>query len=166
MAPPSKICPRCQRVAPLNAAVCQNCAHGFRTQFTPPLDRTQQVPALYPMATRSRTSPLGIALTVIGGLFALMIVLVMIGAILTNPEKNRPGHIVRLGEAETLTPLCSEHQVLETLGAPAQNVGDIWTYPAEGGNVVGVKFVTDGSLREVQAIVITDASGAVIWQKI
>lgn len=34
--PQGKICPRCEAVAPLTAAFCQQCGHGFRTQFPPP----------------------------------------------------------------------------------------------------------------------------------
>lgn len=38
----SKICPKCQTVAPLTAGLCRGCDHQFRTQFTPPpVERTQ-----------------------------------------------------------------------------------------------------------------------------
>lgn len=36
MVHPEKICPRCQAIAPLSAVFCQQCGHGFRTQFAPP----------------------------------------------------------------------------------------------------------------------------------
>ena len=45
----SKICPKCQTTAPLTAAVCQNCAHGFSTQFSVPAERTQMLPPASPM---------------------------------------------------------------------------------------------------------------------
>ena len=139
--------------------------------FTPALPALPPTHSQHHIATRKPNSPVVIVLSVIGGLcvafWATVFLIAFIGASgIGNAEKNRPGHIVRLGEAETLTPLCSEHQVLETLGAPAQNVNDIWTYPAEGGNVVGVKFGDNGGVRGVQAICITDSGGNVIWQKI
>ena len=38
---PQKICPKCQTTAPLDARTCSACAHGFRTQFIAPDDKTQ-----------------------------------------------------------------------------------------------------------------------------
>ena len=182
MTPPQKICPKCQAVAPIDAPICRNCAHAFRTQFAPPLGQTQAVspqpvlshpsPPYQPqnrfqhhVATKQNRFIVTAVLTTAGAVGALFLLLMVSAALSMNGEKNRPGHIVSIGEAETLTPLCSEHQVLETLGAPVQNVNDIWSYPAEGGDIVGVKFGDNGGVRGVQAIVITDANGAVIWRK-
>jgi len=38
-----KICPQCNQSAPLSAKQCSACGHMFRTQFTPPPDRTTMV---------------------------------------------------------------------------------------------------------------------------
>jgi len=44
MSEPTKICPKCQTVALLDARTCSVCAHGFRTQFVAPDDKTQMYP--------------------------------------------------------------------------------------------------------------------------
>ena len=41
MSEPAKICPKCQTSALLDARTCSVCAHGFRTQFVAPDDKTQ-----------------------------------------------------------------------------------------------------------------------------
>jgi hypothetical protein len=43
MQQPMKLCPQCQLPAPLDAVHCGKCGHVYRTQFAPPLDRTQVV---------------------------------------------------------------------------------------------------------------------------
>ena len=44
MSEPTKICPKCQTVALLDARTCSVCAHEFRTQFVAPDDKTQMYP--------------------------------------------------------------------------------------------------------------------------
>jgi len=50
-----KVCPRCQTATDIQTAVCFRCGHQFRTQFTPPIDQTQVVPAAWP--TPAQVSP-------------------------------------------------------------------------------------------------------------
>ena len=46
MTPSQKTCPSCQQTARIYATECENCGHVFRTQFLPPPDQTQMLPAL------------------------------------------------------------------------------------------------------------------------
>ena len=79
MTTPQKICPACGMHNPIQAGVCGNCAHAFRTQFTPPMDQTQvfipppvYVPAPYVPAA-SKRPPFFLLFSVIGGLFVVIL---------------------------------------------------------------------------------------------
>ena len=183
MTPSQKVCPSCQLPAPIYATVCENCGHAYRTQFMPPTDQTQVLPVLpethFPShrAQRKRkTPPAAFLLVGIAVAAALLIVAVSLARIdarnrgnevksVRNDTMNTPGHLVRIADAEALLPLSSQHQVLETLGAPLQNVDDIWSYPTDNGAAVGVKFAGGESAKYVQGIVIVDAGGNLVWAK-
>ena len=186
-----KACPSCSQAAPIHAAVCENCGHAYRTQFAPPLDQTQVLPPLPEThfsslrARRKRKAPSAAFWTAIGGILVAAALLITVSLAHTNARnrgeaarslgadpqntardvKNTPGHPVRLADAEALTPLCSQDQVLATLGAPLQNVNDIWSYPTDNGAAVGIKFAGDAAARYVQGIVIVDAAGNLVWAK-
>ena len=189
MTPSQKTCPACKLPARIYATACENCGHVFRTQFMPPLDQTQVLPPLpethfAPSLARRKRKTVSAAVLAAAGIF-------VVAALLTafsfarhgarqkvtaelqgssagrsqSDARNTPGHLVGIAEAETLTPECSQQRVLETLGAPLQNVNDIWSYPADDGAAVGVKFAGGESAKYVQGIVILDNSGNLIWEK-
>lgn len=191
MTPSQKTCPACKLPARIYANVCENCGHVFRTQFMPPLDQTQVLPPLPEthfaphLARRKRKTVSAAVLTAIG-VFVVAALLTAFSFARHNARqrvtaevgssgsgagrsegdaRNTPGHPVRIAEAETLTPQCSQQRVLEILGAPLQNVNDIWSYPADDGAAVGVKFAGAESAKYVQGIVILDNSGNLIWEK-
>ena len=188
MTPSQKICPSCKLPARIYAAACENCGHVFRTQFLPPTDQTQVLPALpeshfLPHLARHKRKPGSAAILAAIGVFVIAALLTAFSFARHDARQrssakqasgagrsesgamNTPGHLVRIEDAETLTPLCSQQHVLETLGAPVQNVNDIWSYPAGGGAVVGVKFAGGEGAKYAQGIVILDAGGNLIWEK-
>lgn len=190
MTQPQKACPACNLSAPIQAAVCEDCGHVYRTQFMPPLDQTQVLPALpdthfsSSRARRKGKLPPAALLAAVAGVVLVAALLLTVSlahtearnrgtatSAVTNATstgyeaKNTPGHLVRLADAEALTPLSSQAQVLETLGAPLQNVGDIWSYPTEKGAAVGVKFAGGENAKSVQGIVVVDAAGNLVWAK-
>lgn len=185
-----KACPACKSSAPIHATVCEECGHTYRTQFMPPLDQTQVLPALpethfssQRARRKGKTTPAALWSAIIGiVLVAALLITVSLAhtdawnrGSARNVEndaksvghsgKNTPGHLVRLSDAEALTPLSSQDQVLETLGAPLQNVDDIWSYPTDSGAAVGVKFAGGEGAKYVQGIVIVDAAGNLVWAK-
>lgn len=191
MTPSQKTCPACKLPAQIYADVCENCGHVFRTQFLPPIDQTQLLPPLPEthfspsLARRKRKVPAAVLAAI--GVFVVAALLTafsfarhstrqkaVAGLGSTSASgagrsesaaRNTPGHPVRIAEAQTLTPQCSQQHVLETLGAPLQNVNDIWSYPADDGAAVGIKFAGAESAKYVQGIVILDNSGNLIWEK-
>ncbi len=190
MTPSQKTCPSCELPARIYASVCENCGHVFRTHFQPPLDQTQVLPVLPdshfpPHLARRRKR--GIPTAVLASL-AVFVVAALLTAFAfarhggrrtgiseisqagsgtngVSADINTPGHHVRIADGEALAPLCSQQQVLGTLGAPLENVNGIWSYPAEDGAVVGVKFAGGEAARRVQGIVVLDNSGNLIWEK-
>ncbi len=185
-----KACPACNSPAPIRAAVCENCGHAYRTQFTPPLDQTQVLPALpethfasQRVRRKGKAIPSALWPALVGiALVAALLITVSLahtdaknrGSAKTaetdaksvgHDAKNTPGHLVRIADAEALTPLSSQDQVLQTLGAPLQNVGDIWSYPADKGAAVGVKFAGGETTKYVQGVVVVDAAGNLVWAK-
>jgi len=192
MTPSQKTCPACKLPARIYATACENCGHVFRTQFMPPVDQTQVLPPLpethfAPHLARRKRKTVSAAVLAAIGVFVVAALLTAFsfarhdakqkvtaelgsnssgsGAGRSESDsRNTPGHLVRIAAAETLTPECSQQRVLETLGAPLQNVNDIWSYPAGDGAAVGVKFA-GGDTKYVQGIVILDNSGNLIWEK-
>ena len=188
-----KTCPACKLPARIYATACENCGHVFRTQFLPPIDQTQVLPPLpethfAPHLARRKRKTVSAAVLAAVGVFVVAALLTAFsfarhgakqrvtaekgsnssGSSAGRSEgdtRNTPGHLVRIAEAETLTPQCSQQRVLETLGAPLQNVNDIWSYPADDGAVAGVKFAGGASTKYVQGIVVLDNSGNLIWEK-
>ncbi len=194
MTPSQKTCPACKLPARIYAAACENCGHVFRTQFMPPVDQTQVLPPLpethfAPHLARRKRKTTSAAILAAIGVFVVAALLTAFsfarhGAKQTsNTEqtssaelgsgagrsesdaRNTPGHLVRIDAAEALTPACSQQRVLETLGAPLQNVNDIWSYPAGSGAAVGVKFAGGEDAKYVQGIVVLDNNGNLIWEK-
>ncbi len=188
MTPSQKTCPACKLPARIYATACDNCGHVFRTQFTPPIDQTQVLPPLpeshfLPPSARRRKKTASAAVLAAVGVFVAAALLTAFSfarhhakqsvraeqgssAVSSdNDSWNTPGHLVRIADAETLTPGSSRQRVLETLGAPLQNVNDIWSYPADDGAAVGVKFAGGESARYIQGIVVLDNSGNLIWEK-
>jgi hypothetical protein len=189
MTPSQKTCPACKLPAPIYAAACENCGHVFRTQFLPPMDKTQVLPPLpeshfEPPLTRRKRKTMSAAVLAGIGVFVIAALLTAFSLArhharqISSPTlnsitgeggsdtKNTPGHFVSVAEAEALTPKNSQQRVLETLGAPLQNVNDIWSYPADGGSaVVGIKFAGGENAKYIQGIVILDADGNLIWEK-
>ena len=187
MTPSQKTCPACKLPARIYANVCENCGHVFRTQFMPPLDQTQVLPPLpeshfTPQIARRKKKTVSAAVLAAVGVFVVAALLSafsfarhgvkhsvtaeqVTSAGSSEDARNTPGHLVRIADAETLTPQCSQQRVLEILGAPLQNVNDIWSYPSDDGAVVGVKFAGAESAKYVQGIVILDNSGNLIWEK-
>ncbi len=186
MTPSQKTCPSCKQPTRIYATACENCGHAFRTQFTPPTDQTQLLPPLPethfmpPLARRKRKTVSRAVLAAVGVFVAAALLTAFSfarhgvkpgsrgateSAVSGSDTRNTPGHLVRVGEAETLTPRCSQQHVLETLGAPLQNVNSIWSYPADDGAVVGVKFAGEENAKYVQGIVVLDNSGNLIWEK-
>ena len=193
MTPSQKTCPACKLPARIYATACENCGHVFRTQFMPPIDQTQALPPLpethfAPHLARRKRKTVSAAVLAAIGVFVVAALLTALsfarhgtrqrsnaeggssaelgsGAGRSNDARNTPGHLVRIAEAETLTPECSQQRVLETLGAPLQNVNDIWSYPADDGAAVGVKFAGGEGTKYVQGIVVLDNSGNLIWEK-
>ena len=186
MTPSQKTCPSCNQPARIYATVCENCGHVFRTQFLPPLDQTQVLPPLpeshfAPPPAQGKKKTIPAAALAALGVFAVAALLTAFAfarhsgrtAVRTITENrvsagaglNTPGHQVRIADAKTLTPLCSQQRVLDVLGAPLENVNGIWSYPAEDGAVVGVKFAGAENARYVQGIVVLDNSGNLIWEK-
>ena len=185
-----KACPACKSSAPLHATVCEGCGHAYRTQFMPPLDQTQVLPALpethfsSQRARRKGKTPPAALWPVIAGIVLAAALLITVSLAHTEARnkgnaqsvvndaksvghdaKNTPGHLVRLADAEALAPLSSQDQVLQTLGAPLQNVDDIWSYPTDKGAAAGVKFAGGDGAKYVQGIVIVDAAGNLVWAK-
>ena len=185
-----KACPACKSSAPIYATVCEDCGHAYRTQFMPPLDQTQVLPPLpethfsSPRARRKGKMPPAALLTALVGIALVAALLITVSLArtdaknrgnaksvengakgVTHDAKNTPGHLVRLADAEALTPLSSQDQVLETLGAPLQNVDNVWSYPTDSGAAVGVKFAGGEGTKSVQGIVIVDAAGNLVWAK-
>ena len=185
-----KACPACNSPAPIRAAVCENCGHTYRTQFTPPLDQTQVLPPLpethftSQRARRKGKTPPAALWPVIAGIVLVAALLITVSLAHTDarnrgtaksPEnnvqgvghdaKNTPGHLVRIADAEAVTPLSSQDQVLQTLGAPLQNVDDIWSYPTDKGAAVGIKFAGGENAKSVQGIVVVDGAGNLVWAK-
>lgn len=187
-----KACPSCTLPAPIYAGVCENCGHAFRTQFMPPLEQTQMLPPLpeshfsAPRTRRKSKTPPALAAGIV--LAAALLITVSVahtearhrgeaalasasGSAATRSSsvgvdaKNTPGHVVRIADAEAIAPLCSQHQVLETLGAPLQNVNDTWSYPTDSGAAVGVRFAGSESAKHVQGVVIVDGAGSLVWAK-
>lgn len=193
MTPSQKTCPACKLPARIYATACENCGHVFRTQFMPPIDQTQVLPPLpethfAPSLARRKKKTVSAAVLAAVGVFVVAALLTAfsfarhgarqkvtaemgngISGVGTSRSasgsRNTPGHLVRIAEAETLTPGSSQQRVLETLGAPLQNVNDIWSYPADDGAAVGVKFAGAEGAKYVQGIVILDNSGNLIWEK-
>ncbi len=187
MTPSQKTCPACKLPARIYATACENCGHVFRTQFMPPVDQTQVLPPLpeshfLPNLTRRKKKTVSTAVLAAAGIFVVAALLTAFsfarhhakqsvsaarvsGGDRSDSSWNTPGHLVHIVDAETLVPMCSPQHVLETLGAPLQNVNDIWSYPADDGAVVGVKFAGGESTKYVQGIVILDNSGNLIWEK-
>lgn len=185
-----KACPACNSPAPIHAAVCEDCGHTYRTQFMPPLDQTQVLPALpethfssQRARRKSKTTPTAFWPAIVG---VLLVAALLITVSLAHTDarnrgnvksgennaqsvghdaKNTPGHLVRIADAEAIAPLFGQDQVLQTLGAPLQNVGDIWSYPTDKGAAVGVKFAGGENAKSVQGIVIVDAAGNLVWAK-
>ena len=191
MTQPQKACPACKLPAPIYAAVCEDCGHAYRTQFMPPPDQTQVLPTLpethfssYRARRKSKTPPAAL-LTAIAGAVLVAALLIAVSLARTDARnrgvetktagsnaqsagddsKNTPGHLVRIADAEALAPLCSQRQVLQTLGAPKQNVNDIWSYPADKGAAVGIKFAGGEGAKYAQGIVVVDAGGNLVWAK-
>ena len=187
MTPSQKTCPSCELPARIYASVCENCGHVFRTRFQPPLDQTQVLPVLPdshfpPHLARRRKKGIPTAVLATLGVFVVAALLTAfafarhggrqagISGInhagpIGSSDINTPGHRVRIADGEALAPLCSQQHVLDTLGAPLENVGGIWSYPAEDGAVVGVKFAGGEDAKYVQGIVVLDNSGNLIWEK-
>ncbi len=187
MTPSQKTCPACKLPARIYATACENCGHVFRTQFMPPLDQTQVLPPLpeshfMPALARRKKKPVSAAVLAAIGVFVVAALLSAFSfarhgvkhsviaaqetsAGHTGGSWNTPGHQVRIADAETLTPASRQQQVLDVLGAPLQNVNGIWSYPADNGAVVGVKFAGGENAKTVQGIVVLDNSGNLIWEK-
>lgn len=95
MSQPYKICPRCQQPADLAAPSCVKCGRIYKTQFTPPEEKTQAFPGGIPAAAPPPQAAPGVEFRVtlgkpvisrklipwaVGGLVALVL-------LLTNPGK-------------------------------------------------------------------------------
>lgn len=193
MTPSQKTCPSCKLPTRIYATVCENCGHVFRTHFQPPTDQTQVLPVLPdshfpPHLARRKKKGVPAAVLAILGVFVVAALLTAFafarhsgrqagisgrsragrtgsGDISGNADINTPGHLVRIADGEALAPPCSQQHVLETLGAPLENVNGIWSYPAEDGAVVGIKFAGGEEAKYVQGITILDNSGNLVWEK-
>ena len=168
MNPPQKICPKCSAVVNLSAALCRNCGHGFRTQFTPPapaqavappLDRTQAVPLTpayappvsRPFSTQKRRSTAFWLLTCLAP--ALVFFGLLMASAVREAQKNQsaPTGIVLNGSAVNLLRVGeTENEMFAMLGRPApapvttDTGGHLWVYDINEGGCLAARFEWNG----------------------